>query len=48
MSDNEKYSESLINNSDKLLTITTQLLDLENIKYYPIIIDSGLQINNVI
>lgn len=46
MSDNKKYSESLINNSDKLITVTTQLLGLENIKYYPIVIDSWLQINN--
>ena len=33
MSDNDKYSESLIKNSDRLLTVTTQLLDLDNIKY---------------
>ena len=48
MSDNEKYSESLIQNSDKLITITTQLVDLENIKYFPIVIDNTLQINNLI
>lgn len=47
MSRNNKYSESLINNSDKLLAITTQLLSLENIKYFPVIIDNNLQIKNL-
>ena len=46
MSDNERYSESLIKNSDKLLTITTQLLDYENIKFFPVIIDKFLRIRN--
>ena len=48
MSDNDKYSESLIKNSDRLLTITTQLLDLDNIKYYPVVVNSWLKINNFI
>lgn len=47
MSDNEKYTESLINKSDKLITITTQLLDYENIKQFPIIIDKYLNIQNI-
>ena len=44
MSDNKKYSESLIKKSDKLLAITTQLLDYENIKFFPVIIDKFLNI----
>lgn len=47
MSKNEKYAESLIKNSDKLLAVTTQLVALENIKYFPIIIDDRVQINNL-
>ena len=47
MSDNEKFAESLIKNSDKLLTITTQLLDYENIKNFPVIIDKYLKIKNL-
>ena len=48
MSNNNKHSETLIKNSDKLLAVTTQLLDFENIKYFPVIIDSWLQINNLL
>ena len=47
MSDNEKYTESLINKSDKLITITTQLLDYENIKQFPIVIDKYLKVQNI-
>jgi hypothetical protein len=47
MSDNEKYPESLINKSDKLLTITTQLLDYENIKQFPVVIDKYLKLQNI-
>ena len=46
MSDNNKYSENLIKNSDKLITVTTQLVSLENIKHFPVIIDNKLNINN--
>lgn len=46
MSDNNKYSENLIKNSDKLITVTTQLVSLENIKHFPAIIDNRLNINN--
>ena len=48
MSNNEKYSESLIKNSEKLITVTTQLLNMENIKYFPIVINNKLQIDNII
>lgn len=48
MSDNEKYSESLIQNSEKLITVTTQLMNQENIKYFPVIVDNKLNINNII
>ncbi len=47
MSENDKYSENLIKNSDKLITVTTQLLNLENIKNFPIVVDNWLQIQNL-
>ena len=47
MSDNEKYPESLINKSDKLITVTTQLLDYENIKQFPVVIDKYLKVQNI-
>ena len=47
MSENEKYSEQLIKNSEKLITVTTQLINLENIKQFSTIITNLLQIQNL-
>jgi|GEM_PF-753707 hypothetical protein len=47
MSDNNKYVQKLISNSDKLLTTTTQLVDPSNIKKFPIIIGNNLEISNI-
>lgn len=47
MSDNNKYVQKLISNSDKLLTTTTQLIDPDNIKNFPIIIGKKLKISNL-
>jgi len=47
MSENDKYIQDLINNSDKLLTTTTQLVSPTNIKKFTTIIDSKLQVSNI-
>jgi len=46
MSDNNKYVEMLISNSDKLLAATTQLINPNNIKKFPVIISDDLKILN--
>ncbi|HRX63772.1 MAG TPA: hypothetical protein P5060_01570 [Candidatus Absconditabacterales bacterium] len=47
MSDNNKYAEDLINKSDKLIGVTSQLVDTKNIKRFPIILDKYLNISNM-
>ncbi len=47
MSENNKYVENLISNSDRLLTTTTQLVSPQNIKKFTTIINPKLQILNI-
>lgn len=46
MSDNNKYIEKLINNSEKLLAATTQLVSTDKIKKYNVIFNDKIQIDN--
>jgi hypothetical protein len=47
MSENNKYIENLINNSEKLLATTTQLTMPDKIKKFGLITDYKLQISNI-
>lgn len=46
-SSNNNFSQDLISNSDKLLAVTTQLVNLEQIKEFKYLIRSDLFINNI-
>ncbi len=47
MSDNKKYIQKLINNSDKLITSTTQLISPENVRKFPTILSKNLKFINI-
>jgi len=47
MSENNKYVQDLISNSEKLLTTTTELVSPSNIKKFTTIVDHKLQISNI-
>jgi hypothetical protein len=47
MSDNNKYVQNLINNSEKLITTTTQLINPENIKMFSVIMSKKIEFINM-
>ncbi|MCK9466717.1 MAG: FG-GAP-like repeat-containing protein [Candidatus Absconditabacterales bacterium] len=47
MSDNNKYIQKLINNSEKLITTTTQLTNPENIKMFSVIMSKKIEFTSL-